>query len=42
MIYNMWYAILDSKEVRNNKPLFAKGSIKIWFYGETIAEIFAV
>ena len=24
MIYNMWYAILDSKEVKNNKPLFAK------------------
>ena len=24
MIYNMWYAILDSKEARNNKPLFAK------------------
>lgn len=24
MIYNMWYAILDSKEVKNNKPFFTK------------------
>ncbi|MEI0602916.1 aromatic ring-hydroxylating dioxygenase subunit alpha [Brachyspira alvinipulli] len=24
MIYNMWYAVLDSKEVKQNKPLFAK------------------
>lgn len=24
MLYNMWYAILDSKEVEKNKPLFAK------------------
>ena len=24
MIYNMWYAVLDSKEVKRNKPLFAK------------------
>ena len=24
MIYNMWYAVLDSKEVKPNKPLFAK------------------
>ena len=24
MIYNMWYGVLDSKEVKKNKPLFAK------------------
>lgn len=24
MIYNMWYAVLDSKEVKKNKPFFAK------------------
>ena len=24
MIYNMWYAVLDSKEVKKNTPLFAK------------------
>ena len=24
MIYNMWYGVLDSKEVKKNKPFFAK------------------
>ena len=24
MIYNMWYAVLDSKEVKKNTPIFAK------------------
>ena len=42
MIYNMWYAILDSKEVKNNKPLFAKRLNKNLVLWKTIEEIFAV